>query len=235
MSTQPTTVVVEEKRRRRGGLYWIAGTAATALLLGGSTFALWSASDTFGGDDLSSGNLAFSAGDTSWYDVSADRADQSETIPGTSIVTAHAITPASWRMVPGDEIAMAVEAEVTLDGDNLVAKLSATDLPDGTEGFPTHNLTYSYAVYSDGDEIVAKKPIPADGVLTYFESADGGADAVPGVVNTVDADGTSDVTVVVFAAFTDAATDDEDVNASAAIGDATLLLEQVRDTGQQFN
>jgi alternate signal-mediated exported protein len=104
----------------------IAGIAGIALLAGGSTFALWSDSDTVVGGTIVNGDLDVAAlGALSWKDVSGDRTD-----------SPHAIDLASWKMVPGDTIVGTQEIDVALLGDNLSAKLSlskaaADTLPTG--------------------------------------------------------------------------------------------------------
>jgi alternate signal-mediated exported protein len=104
----------------------IAGIAGIALLAGGSTFALWSDSDTAAGGTIVNGDLDVAAlGALSWKDVSGDRTD-----------SPHAIDLASWKMVPGDTIVGTQEIDVALLGDNLSAKLSlskaaADTLPTG--------------------------------------------------------------------------------------------------------
>jgi alternate signal-mediated exported protein len=104
----------------------IAGIAGIALLAGGSTFALWSDSDTVAGGTIVNGDLDVAAlGALSWKDVSGDRTD-----------SPHAIDLASWKMVPGDTIVGTQEIDVALLGDNLSAKLSlskaaADTLPTG--------------------------------------------------------------------------------------------------------
>uniref|UniRef100_UPI0004A7E71C SipW-dependent-type signal peptide-containing protein n=1 Tax=Leucobacter sp. PH1c TaxID=1397278 RepID=UPI0004A7E71C len=73
-------IVVTEQKKRRRGLMWVAAGAA-ALLAGGSTFALWSASDTFSGGSITAGDLNIEQlEDTSFWDVSNDRKDATETV-----------------------------------------------------------------------------------------------------------------------------------------------------------
>ena len=77
MSTETPQIIVitEEKKKRRGALLLVAGGAA-ALLAGGSTFALWTATDGFTGGEITAGDLnVVKTADTTFWDVSADRDD----------------------------------------------------------------------------------------------------------------------------------------------------------------
>lgn len=183
-STAPVVVVTEERRRRRG-LAWVAGGAA--LLLGGSTFALWSASDTFAGGTITAGDLNLvQTRDTTFWDVSGDRTDATATVPGTDgSQLGHSLDPAdasTWRIVPGDKVAATFSANVTLEGDNLVGLLSLDGLDERTAGIS--GLSYSYEVYQAGRLVVQETALPAtaDAPLLYLSApgtgqADGGEDA----------------------------------------------------------
>ncbi|MDR0847561.1 MAG: alternate-type signal peptide domain-containing protein [Propionibacteriaceae bacterium] len=105
----------------------IAAVAGAALLLGGSTYALWSATANLDGGSITAGNLNIAAGTPSAYDVSSDRTDTSAiVIDGTTLgnLTGHGITQGTWKMVPGDTMALVLPYTLTLEGDNLVAALS---------------------------------------------------------------------------------------------------------------
>jgi len=54
----PVVVVTEEKKRRKGALLIAGITAGAIALVGGGTFALWSASGTFDGGEIVAGELA---------------------------------------------------------------------------------------------------------------------------------------------------------------------------------
>jgi len=58
--------------KRRNAL--LAGAAGVALLIGGSTYALWSQQTSLNGGTITAGNLALTAATLGNYDVSADRA-----------------------------------------------------------------------------------------------------------------------------------------------------------------
>jgi len=140
------------KAQRRKAI--IAGVAAAALFMGGSTYALWSSNATVKGGQIISGNLDIKGAPLSAWDVSGDRTDQKEfikTLPlidddenvviapvtlagaaydGTgapvpvTVPKGHLIkTLDTWRMVPGDTVAIAFPFKITLVGDNLVAGL----------------------------------------------------------------------------------------------------------------
>lgn len=259
---QPPVMVVTEAPRHRAGALW-AAIAAGALVVGGGTFALWSAQDTFEGGTITAGDLNLVlAQDTEFYDVSADRSDvAADVVAGAPDIRGHLITTIdSWRIVPGDKVAAAFSADVTLEGDNLIAELVAdgfavtddgfegraaveedlvTDPPvAGVEGVdPT--LTWTYAIYQQDEVLVSERALPtADGRLLYLaapESADdgqlqGAADA-DGVLVHVMEDIDEDFTIVVFAEFDSKTPDRVDISAEAVLNSITVHLNQVRTVG----
>ena len=156
--------MTNKSTKRRNAV--IAAVAGAALLLGGSTYALWSATANMDGGTIQSGNLAITAGKSNAWDVSQDRTDQDsawvQTV-GTADVpsqfidfmskTAHAIDSLQdWTMVPGDTVALAFPYKITLDGDNLVAQLgfSVGDAVKNalTEPIPNKNVPYLSMSYS---------------------------------------------------------------------------------------
>jgi len=147
-----TTVVIEEKKRRRAAFWWVAGGAA-CLLVGGSTFALWQDTSVFTGGTITAGNLDLITDQTpAFYDVStisgdpnpasattglisdatALRLDETAAISNTDGGLGHAIDPTSWRIVPGDTVAVVYNAQITLKGDNLVADLTIANATAAT-------------------------------------------------------------------------------------------------------
>ncbi len=237
-----TVVVVTEDRKRRKGFLWIAGGAA-AILVGGSTFALWSAQDSFAGGTITAGNLNIvKTADTAFYDVSADRLDGTVELPGTDgSQPGHLVDDATWRIVPGDKVAADFSADVTLEGDNLVAQLSLEGLDGNT--LTNTGMAYTYEIYHDGALLVSESALPtaAKAPLLYLSAAGDGQAA-----GLEDANGTTvfamtagettdDFTVVVYGTF-DGATDDRDqVEVADTLSGLTLTLEQVRTTGAQFS
>ena len=247
-------VVTEEKKRRKGAL--ILGGATIALLAGGSTFALWSAGDTFAGGSITAGDLNLvKTADTTFWDLSADRADATATVTGTDgSQLGHALAPAdasTWRIVPGDKVAASFSADITLEGDNLVARLAVDGLD--ANALANTGMSYSYEVYQDGELISAERALPttADATLLYLSAPGTGQAAgledaddttvLPMVSNT------EDITVVVYGSFFEdkdgdftytagdvTVTERDQVLAADTLAGLSLTLQQVRDTGAQF-
>ena len=260
MNNTPTTAGAAP-RKSRGGLVWIAA-ALGAVLLGGSTFAYWSANELFTGGTITAGNLNLTqVADTAFYDVSSDRTDATDTLPGTNgSQKGHAITNiGTWMAVPGDKVAAVLASSVTLSGDNMVGKLSVTGIADIVS--TNSSLTWTYEVYRAGTLVTTETALPTDGALMYLSAP--GADQLAGQE---DADGTKvfamsatteTFTIVIYATFADTAGDAgaadvntttglindqgtgstgsrQDANSTAALGDILLQLDQVRDTGKIF-
>lgn len=99
----------------------VASTLGVALLIGGGTYALWSATDTANtGAMISSGDLKVTAAaPQSWYDVS-DSANP-------AVIT----NLADFRLSPGDKIKLTQELNVIIVGDNMTGILTAK-LPNST-------------------------------------------------------------------------------------------------------
>jgi alternate signal-mediated exported protein len=231
----PTPVIVVNRRRRNMvPAFVVAGALGLAAAAGGGTWALWSASDTSDGGTITAGDLNIQADQTLAYDVSPDRLDTSA-VPGTDL-TGHAIDDlATYRVVPGDEVALVTQADVTLDGDNLVASL-AIELGDAAKAL-TGNLTVQ--LYDDtGQPATAPQTLPTGtkSAITYLSAPmtgqDAGAsDATTGVIELDDT--TQTFTVVVTNTF-DASVDQRtQVTLADVMGQLELSLEQVRGAGQQ--
>lgn len=238
-NTPAPVVVVTEDKKRRKGLVWVAGGAA--LLLGGSTFALWSASDSFAGGSVTAGDLNLVAiEDTTFWDVSADRADATEVVTGTDgSQPGHAIEDSgTWRIVPGDKVAAAFSAEATLEGDNLVGQLTLGGF--GENSLVNEQMSWTYEVYLGGELLAPEAVLPTDGEtpLMYLAAPragqdDGLPDADGTTVLQMD-DTTQEISVVVYGAFDAETPDREEVTVTDSLADLTLALTQVRDTGAQF-
>ncbi len=222
-NTNDQIIIVQESKKRRKGLIW-AAAGATALLAGGSTFALWSANDTFTGGTVTAGDLNITQlADTSFWDVSNDRVDATETVGATDgSQLGHKIDDVNtWRITPGDKLAASFEATVTLDGDNLVGRVGIDGL-DKLDSKIT-GMNYSYEVYY-GDELLVKEtalPTEADAPLMYLSApaagqASGAEDAKNGVLGEIDTPvtgvaaqsaifgmpaTTADLNVVIYASF----------------------------------
>lgn len=240
MSTTPdTTVVVVEERRRRFPVPLVAAVAAVALM-GSATFALWTTSQTLTGGTITAGNLDLGRVSTAaFYDVSADRADKGTTpiVTGTSVVGHGITTPADWRIVPGDTVAVVYTVNVTLEGDNMVAALSIDETDAGS--LLNTDMTYSYAVYIPGSPtatVVVPKTVLGGSALAYLAAPDAGqaagaSDAVAPVYGMTST--TQTFTVVVYGEFDhDAVTDPEDNRTVVdTLGGLALTLTQVRTPG----
>lgn len=191
----------------------IAAVAGVALLAGGSTFALWSASDSASGGTITNGNLAVKASSTmAWTDVSADRTD-----------SPHAIDLATWQMVPGDEVEGSQGIDVALQGDNLAATLTlsakaGTVLPTG--------VTVTYDVVQ-GDDVLAQDVVVGTPVVLQLQSAENPADVGRTVVGGT-LDGTADLTVVTHVSFDKSTADQTSVLAPSTLAGLSVSLEQVR-------
>ncbi len=240
MSTTPDTVVVVDERRRRFPVPLVAAVA-TAALLGGSTFALWSASGDLTGGTVVAGDLDLSLKSSAFFDVSADRADvvQNPITSGVKI-TGHTVDLAKWRIVPGDKVAMVHTVDVTLEGDNMVAALSVTEKPGADLNID--GMSYSYEVYrSSGTKLVSETALGTAQSL-YLAAPEAAGAVGPGV----DAEAVTPVyalsgaketlVVVVYGTFDAAQVDTLDsAKAYDALSDLTVTLTQVRDTGAVFN
>lgn len=254
MENNTTIVVAEERKSRKGLLLLGGGLAAVALLTGGGTFALWSAQAAFTGGDVTAGDLNLvQLADTTFWDVSADRLDATTTVTGTDgSQLGHAITDiGTWRIVPGDKVAASFSADLTLEGDNLVGALGVEGLAGGADG--NASLTWTYEVYQDGVVLIPETALPTTDPtqLMYLSAPATGQDAgledaetttpVYAMANT-----TEDFTIVLYGTFDvtagDGGTDQttaatgtrEDALTADTLSDLTLTLDQVRDTGAQF-
>ena len=187
----------------------IAGAAGAVLLLGGSTFMLWSDSATVPGAQIASGNLDLTFEAPSWYDVSADRTD-----------SPHSIDLDSFKIIPGDTIEGHYEVGLDLVGENLVAEFGL-EYAGAATGDLLDGLDIEYMSVDATDAVLATG---TGGVTALFASDDNGN---PGTLDVVAAAGTT-VTVIVSVTF-DASTADQDLTESlATLSAATLELNQVR-------
>ena len=195
--------------RRRNAL--IAAGAAAVLLLGGSTYALWSATATLDGGQITAGNLELVAGTNKMWDISEDRTDVSTiTVEGVNDVIpladvqGHPISdPETWRIVPGDTVLVTLPFAMTLEGDNLVAKLtldpsSVVDMKTFTETYlPEDNITWG--VFDNGGTLVSgPSPLPTNAAqaLGYFQAPETGQEqgAKDGDIPFVNAKNVADTT-----------------------------------------
>ncbi|UZN02238.1 alternate-type signal peptide domain-containing protein [Cellulomonas sp. S1-8] len=210
----------------------IAGVAGIALLTGGSTFALWTASSTVAGGTITNGNLAIAAvGTPGWKDVSTDRADR-----GTA---GHDISLATWRMVPGDVAEGTYGFQVALEGDNLVANVGV----DTTVGTLPTGMSVTYDVVSATGTVLANDiALGTDSAVRFAapragQAAGAPANAAPTIVVDRTAlatvNPTSNMTVVLTARFDAGTAATTSASATTALGSLVVNVNQVR-TGTDF-
>ncbi len=258
--------MTEKNTKRRNAV--IAAVAGAALLVGGSTYALWSAGGTFSDGTITAGDLNLSIdGPVGQYDVSADRTDSSskpikdkadgvvltmktaEAADVTNLnntsgaLSGHTVDLSTWRIVPGDTVAVVTPMTVTLKGDNLVAALTM-DTTKLAEDLTSEGITYQYAVFDstgaqlgetmslvvgDEDESLALLQANGSGQTTGVDDT---LDSTG--VPTVNVDGTATVTLVVFGNFSSATTGRTYANTADALSDIPVTLAQVRQGTDQF-
>ncbi|ADG75525.1 conserved hypothetical protein [Cellulomonas flavigena DSM 20109] len=197
----------------------IAGVAGIALLTGGSTFALWSSSATMSGDSILNGDLAVTAGPGVWQDVSADRNDKP-----------HTITPATFKMVPGDTVTYTQPFDVTLVGDNLAATVTLKS--SGAVPTTPSNVSVAYKVqYWNGTQWVDLDAATLDtpvGVRLF--SADH-TNKPSGAVVIDNSTATKDLQVVATVTYADVANQGGQ-NLTTTLPGLSVTIDQVRDAGQ---
>lgn len=191
----------------------VAGAAGAALLLGGSTYALWSDDADVDGGTITAGNLDVEVVDDAWQDVSDDRSD-----------SPHDIDLATFKIVPGDTIRGSYGFDLGLEGDNMVAQLALSG--GGLSGALAAGLDVTYTLVDSSDAVVATSSA-ASGVTVDLASGDnsdpGTLDAVPAAT-----DGTAEFTLQVDVAFDPATSDRDLVQTQAALAAAGVSLTQVR-------
>jgi len=126
----------------------VAAVAGAALLLGGSTYALWSQSASFvGAPPIQAGDLQLTMdqSDIGFWDISPDRNPiQDETIQGggwdlgikgrpIDLTSTDTSGNLYFHPVPGDELMLTVPFSMKMQGANLLAQLEAnTTTPTDT-------------------------------------------------------------------------------------------------------
>jgi alternate signal-mediated exported protein len=131
----------------------IAGAAGIVLLLGGAgTFALWSDNAGVDGGTITSGVLDLQANtDGVWKDTSSD-------VSGAPVVV-----PATFRVVPGDQLTYTQTVTVTATGDNLKAHFGYS--LSGGDTLPT-GVTAAVTV-KQGATILGPSVVVPLGTTTY--------------------------------------------------------------------
>jgi len=229
---------MQTQRRKRKGI--VAGVAAAAILLAGSTFALWSAQEQVAGGTITAGQLGLTADPASWYDVSPDREFDSPVIvvddDPDPLYAGEAISIGDFLVSPGDQLAATFDTTVTIQGDNLVAELSF-EIPDPVGPPPSttwDDLTLEYMVLVDGVVVVPLDDLAPTGStsLGYFTDAANVAHTASTLAKpaTGVTGGVANATVVVIATF------DVDsvgyMNAEQLLENVIFKLEQVRGDGE---
>ncbi len=204
----------------------IAGVAGAALLMGGTTFALWSDSAPVDGAQITAGNLdvavvkdAKTQSTWSWTDISADRSD-----------SPHAITDlSSFRIIPGDTVQGVVALDLALEGENMVADLGFT--PGAVTKASLDNLEITLDVYSDAG-LTTEVPLGAGDTIQLAAADNGNPGALPSVP--ADLDGAADLYVVVTVTFPGTTADQDLVQTSVALADSAITLDQVRTDAEGY-
>lgn len=224
----------------------LAGAAAAAVALGsGGTFALWSDSDTIDAGTITAGNLEVETqGAFQWYDTTLNIDNFSVPpvcipflgcIPGWDFTLptlrhdfAHPINDMdTYRVVPGDFIVGEQSIVLDLEGDNLRADLTigpSTDYDGEFEG-----LTVRYGVYNETtNEWIVTSASFDDVVELEFQAPQAGQGAgTPDPGWPVLAHDT-ELTFVVLAEFDEATSGTTSTEASTALDNLVVELEQTR-------
>jgi len=139
------TTRTENTKRSRG---IVALGAGAALLLAGSSFALWHDQSRAEVGTLTTGQLAVQASEVTWRDGSTPSHEDPINLDGSQIDID------DFVLAPGDRLIVEQEVDLALEGDNLTAEAEislenkqATDLLDS--GYVQLQLV----AYRDGKEI----------------------------------------------------------------------------------
>jgi alternate signal-mediated exported protein len=230
----------DNRERRRKAL--IAAICGGALLLGGSTFALWTTSEKIGNQSISAGDFALEVDKTAVaaWDISGDRTGGTEIEVAWGTVIGHAVTKDELKgfgLVPGDTVLVKYPVTVTLSGDNLVAKLAA-DFSGGVDGANAlpKGVTATFKAYNNTTK-VGEASVTAGGVenLGYFASqnatAADGEDAVADEVTKLTGK-TLSLNVYVTIAWANGTDETEGVGGKVNLEGAEFKLSQARDIGK---
>jgi alternate signal-mediated exported protein len=229
----------EAKLRRRKAI--IAAICGGALLLGGSTFALWTQSASLSAGNINTGkfNVRVLENKIEAYDVSEDRphgkwfSHAVNDVPGRP---GDPIDVKKFGMVPGDHVMISFLLDVTLDGENLLAKLSADFsglFADDMSEFV--DLEVHALVYESGENY-RENPLDlgADKVdLGYFASPDlldADGERYPGGIWYVD--DRPELRIIVSATFKGDVDAAQGVDSTIDLGGAVFNLTQVRANGE---
>jgi len=186
------TIDNNRSRKTRG---IVAIAAGAALLLGGSTFALWTANSTAASGVITAGDLEVGITAPAWSDISAD-------VAGTPRV----IDLSTFRIIPGDTIQGVADVDAALLGDNLKAELNV-NIDEATGGLAaaTEGVSLTYTVLDKaGNPIAGATDIPVGTAATLTLASGTNPNADTSILVGDALDGTADLQVAVTAVFDDA-------------------------------
>jgi alternate signal-mediated exported protein len=198
-------------------------------LLGGSTFALWTQSANLTAGNISTGTFGVEVDEdhVEAWDVSPDRGYTQAAVGG---MKGRVINLAQFLMSPKDRVAVSIPITVTLDGDNLLAHLTADfsgflaeDIADAADVsvsvFDSENTQLQDGVIGDGLESFD---------LGYYTSNQGWA----GVTQVEEEEKSAEFTVIVVVDFNETsvpADGPQFAGKEINLGAANFTLTQVRE------
>ncbi|MDN6175547.1 MAG: hypothetical protein L0J17_09165 [Brevibacterium sp.] len=184
----------------------------TAMAVGGGTAAVWTTASDAPDTTITAGNLDITAGERMWTETSTDVAN-----PGATI------DPAAFLIRRGDAVTMSQPFTTTLQGDNMIGKVSVdwsdpSTIPNG--------VSASYDIYDASGQTVGS-------TRNLGESLN--LDETEELLLTDDDGRVDDFTVTVsldFAGLSDRFSDDSTTQLTD-LGKFTIRLDQVRTGGGQ--
>ncbi|MDR1442716.1 MAG: alternate-type signal peptide domain-containing protein [Bifidobacteriaceae bacterium] len=197
----------ERRSRRLKGL--VAGAAGIALLLGGSTFAMWSDSATGTAKDVNHGTLDLTGGDVTAFDLRATGSDKA-----VSKDNVKKIDLDEFLAVPGDELEISVPVVIDAKGDNMKFDLTLAVASAVTDA----DWDVKVAVYKGA----AMQGSQID--LTTFTAS------TPVKLNSAALDGAAGGTnysVVIIAKLPDTLSGQQRINSKLDLSDFTVAVQQV--------
>lgn len=192
---------------------FLAGLTGIGLLVGGTTFALWTDSDRSPGGTIAAGTLQVEVHDANWRDISMDRRDRG-----------HEIQLDAFKIIPGDVIQAKYPVRVALEGDNMVAQLRLVRPGKNTTGELAAGLDISYEIQDANGRTVATAG--RRGATVTLVSADNLTNRHHIAVDAQTKVATFDVVVTI--AFDRNTSERELTETQAILADAELELKQVR-------
>lgn len=191
----------------------IALATGAVLLLGGSTFALWTAQSQVAGGTITSGNVDVLVSEGTWQDVSPEHAAPIDIAD-----------LADFTMVPGDALRGTFAVDVAGLGDNFLAELAVGFAGASGELLADlHGVSLTYAIADSEGNLVGS------GSTVDVISADSSVTA-PGaiVVDNVATGANPELTATITATFDEATPEQIRVATEALLGDLTATLSQKR-------